>query len=118
MEPHDHGVLNGSLQLLGFQIAGSSSRPLPNRIRIKVEEMADQMLEKHLPVDGLQPPANTFAGTSCSFESNPPTESFPIDLTGFKLALRAIGNINSLIRVAVQNVLPSICAFESAARSS
>ena len=47
VEPHDYGVLNGSLQLLGYQIAGSSSRPLPNWIRMKVEEMADlEMLEK------------------------------------------------------------------------
>jgi hypothetical protein len=30
LEPHDHGVLNGSVQLLGYQIAGASSRPLPN----------------------------------------------------------------------------------------
>jgi len=47
VEPHDHGVLNGSLQLLGYQIAGSSSRPLPNWIRMNVEEMSDfEMLEK------------------------------------------------------------------------
>jgi len=50
VEPHDHGVLNGSLQLLGYQIAGSSSRPLPNWIRMKVEEMADlEMSEKTSP---------------------------------------------------------------------
>jgi hypothetical protein len=50
VEPHDHGVLNGSLQLLGYQIAGSSSRPLPNWIRMKVEEMADlEMSEKTFP---------------------------------------------------------------------
>jgi hypothetical protein len=29
LEPHDHGVLNGSVQLLGYQTAGSSSRPFP-----------------------------------------------------------------------------------------
>jgi hypothetical protein len=50
VEPHDHGVLNGSLQLLGYQIAGSSSRPLPNWIRMRVEEMADlEMLQKTFP---------------------------------------------------------------------
>jgi hypothetical protein len=50
VEPHDHGVLNGSLQLLGFQTAGSSSRPLPNWILMKVGEMADlQMLQKTFP---------------------------------------------------------------------
>lgn len=50
VEPHDHGVLNGSLQLLGYQIAGSSSRPLPNWILMKVQDMADlQMLETTFP---------------------------------------------------------------------
>ena len=47
VEPHDHGVLNGAIQLLGYQVAGSSSRPLPNWILMKVDEMADlEMLEK------------------------------------------------------------------------
>ena len=47
VEPHDQGVLNSAVQLLGYQIAGSSSRPLPNWILMKVNEMADlQMLEK------------------------------------------------------------------------
>jgi hypothetical protein len=47
VEPHDHGVLNSAVQLLGYQIAGSSSRPLPNWILMKVDEMADlEMLEK------------------------------------------------------------------------
>jgi hypothetical protein len=50
VEPHDHGILNGSVQLLGYQIAGTSSRPLPNWILMKVEEMADlQMLDKTFP---------------------------------------------------------------------
>jgi hypothetical protein len=47
VEPHDHGVLNGAVQLLGYQVAGFSSRPLPNWILMKVDEMADlEMLEK------------------------------------------------------------------------
>jgi hypothetical protein len=47
VEPHDYGILNGTAQLLGYQVAGSSSRPLPNWILMKVEEMADlEMLEK------------------------------------------------------------------------
>ena len=51
VEPHDHGVLNSSLQLLGYQVAGLSSRPLPNWILMKVDDMEDlHMLE------------NTFAG--------------------------------------------------------
>jgi hypothetical protein len=47
VEPHDHGVLNSAVQLLGFQIAGASSRPLPNWILMKVDEMSDlEVLEK------------------------------------------------------------------------
>jgi hypothetical protein len=47
VEPHDHGVLNGAVQLLGYQVAGSSSRRLPNWILMKVDEMVDlEMLEK------------------------------------------------------------------------
>jgi hypothetical protein len=41
VEPHDHGVLNGTVQLLGYQVAGLSSRPLPNWILMKVDEMED-----------------------------------------------------------------------------
>ncbi len=37
VEPHDHGILNGSVQLLAYQTAGSSSRPLPNWIFMKTE---------------------------------------------------------------------------------
>jgi hypothetical protein len=41
---HDHGILNGSVQLLGYQIAGSSSRPLPNWLLMKTDEIADLVL--------------------------------------------------------------------------
>jgi hypothetical protein len=51
VEPHDHGILNGTVQLLGYQVAGSSSRPLPNWILMKVTEM-----------EGLGMLENTFAG--------------------------------------------------------
>ena len=51
LEPHDHGILNGSVQLLAWQIAGSSSRPLPNWLLMKVDEIA-----------GLITLANTFSG--------------------------------------------------------
>src|SRR5215470_2648212 len=44
VEPHDHGILNGSVQLLGYQIAGSSSRPLPNWLLTKVNEIVDLKL--------------------------------------------------------------------------
>jgi hypothetical protein len=47
VEPHDHGVLNGAVQLLGYQVAGASSRPLPNWILMKVNEMGHlEVLEK------------------------------------------------------------------------
>jgi len=46
VEPHDHGVLNGAVQLLGYQVAGSSSRRLPNWILMKVDEMADLKLSE------------------------------------------------------------------------
>jgi hypothetical protein len=41
IEPHDHGILNGSVQLLAWQVDGASSRPLPNWILMKVDEMVD-----------------------------------------------------------------------------
>jgi WYL domain len=44
VEPHDHGVRNGSLQLLGYQVRGSSSRPLPNWLTTKVDEISELSL--------------------------------------------------------------------------
>ncbi len=44
LEPHDHGILNGSVQLLAYQVAGSSSRPLPNWILMKLDEIYDMVL--------------------------------------------------------------------------
>jgi len=41
LEPHDHGVLNGSVQLLGYQTDGSSSRPIPNWLLMKTDEISD-----------------------------------------------------------------------------
>ena len=47
VEPHDHGVLNSTVQLLGYQVAGLNTRPLPNWILMKVDEMEDlEVLEK------------------------------------------------------------------------
>ena len=43
-EPHDHGILGGTVQLLSWQVAGSSSRPLPNWLLTKVDEMSDIIL--------------------------------------------------------------------------
>lgn len=39
VEPHDHGILNGSVQLLAYQTAGSSGRPLPNWILMKTDKI-------------------------------------------------------------------------------
>lgn len=39
VEPHDHGILKGSVQLLAWQVAGSSSRPLPNWLLMKVDDI-------------------------------------------------------------------------------
>jgi hypothetical protein len=39
VEPHDYGILNGSVQLLAYQVGGSSSRPLPNWLLMKVGEI-------------------------------------------------------------------------------
>jgi hypothetical protein len=44
VEPHDHGIRAGSVQLLSWQVAGSSSRPLPNWLLTKVDEMTDLVL--------------------------------------------------------------------------
>jgi hypothetical protein len=41
VEPHDHGIRNGSVQLLARQVEGFSSRPLPNWLLMKVDEMTD-----------------------------------------------------------------------------
>jgi hypothetical protein len=41
LEPHDHGILNGSVQLLAYQVGGSSSRPFPNWMLMKVDEIYD-----------------------------------------------------------------------------
>jgi hypothetical protein len=41
LEPHDHGILNGSVQLLGYQTAGLSSRPIPNWLLMKTDEISD-----------------------------------------------------------------------------
>jgi hypothetical protein len=44
-EPYDHGILNSSVQLLSWQVAGASSRPLPNWLLTKVDEMSDLVLQ-------------------------------------------------------------------------
>ncbi len=50
LEPHDHGILNGSVQLLAYQVGGSSSRPLPNWILMKANEITDlELLDQVFP---------------------------------------------------------------------
>ena len=41
VEPHDYGVHNGSVKLLGYQVGGSSGSPLPNWRWMEVNSMAD-----------------------------------------------------------------------------
>jgi len=50
LEPHDHGILNCSVQLLAYQVGGSSSRRLPNRILMKADEIIDlELLDQIFP---------------------------------------------------------------------
>lgn len=50
LEPHDHGILNGSVQLLAYQVGGSSSRRLPNWILMKADEITDlELLDQTFP---------------------------------------------------------------------
>ena len=44
VEPHDHGILNSSVQLLSWQVAARSTRHLPNWLLTKVDEMTDLVL--------------------------------------------------------------------------
>jgi hypothetical protein len=50
LEPHDHGILKGSVQLLGYQTAGASSRPLPNWLLMKTDEIVNlELLDQTFP---------------------------------------------------------------------
>ena len=69
IEPHDHGILNGSVELLAYQVGGSSSRPRPNWILMKANEITDlELLDQIFREVGLPLPANISNGTSCSSE--------------------------------------------------
>ena len=49
-EPHDYGILDGSVKLFTFQIAGSSSKPLPNWRMMFVAEISDaQIMDQTFP---------------------------------------------------------------------
>ena len=72
-EPHDHGILNGSVQLLSWQVGGSSSRPLPNWLLTKVDEITDlELWTRPSRADARRPPVNTSNGMCSSSASNQP----------------------------------------------
>jgi len=41
VEPHDYGVHKGSVKLLGYQLAGASSGPLPNWRWFEIDLVTD-----------------------------------------------------------------------------
>src|SRR3954463_1924152 len=64
-EPHDHGILKGSVQLLSWQVAGRSSRPLPNWLLAKVDEsLIWHCWIRSSRVDARLQPVNTSNGMS------------------------------------------------------
>jgi hypothetical protein len=72
IEPHDHGILNGSVQLLAWQVDGASSRPLPNWLLTKVDEMVDLTTQADtFPGGRPLESADVSNGTSYSSEYNP-----------------------------------------------
>jgi hypothetical protein len=91
-EPHDHAILNGSVQLLSWQVDGRSSRPLPNRLLTKVDEITDlELMDQTFPGGRPRQPVNTLNGmcsssgsdqpnaNSMSFQNENPVEtSYPI----------------------------------------
>src|ERR1700675_3632081 len=50
VEPHDYGVHNGSVKLLGYQVGGSSSGKLPNWRWMEADLISDiQVLSQTFP---------------------------------------------------------------------
>ena len=50
VEPHDYGVQKGSIKLLGYQLAGASSGPLPNWRWFDVDSItAISLLDRKFP---------------------------------------------------------------------
>ena len=41
LEPHDHGILKGAVQLLGYQVGGKSTRKIPDWILMKTDEISE-----------------------------------------------------------------------------
>src|SRR5271154_1573718 len=68
VEPHDYGEHNGVIKLLTWQIAGSSSGPLPNWRWMEPALISDAQLLDQRPslADAHRHPASITNGTSCS----------------------------------------------------
>lgn len=50
VEPHDYGIQNGSVKLLGYQVAGSSGGRLPNWRWMETDLISDlQLLDQTFP---------------------------------------------------------------------
>ncbi len=50
VEPHDYGIHNGVAKLLGYQVGGSSSGPLPNWRWMETDLISDiQLLNRTFP---------------------------------------------------------------------
>ena len=50
LEPHDYGIHNGSVKLLGYQVGGASSGRLPNWRWLEVNSISDiRMLDRTFP---------------------------------------------------------------------
>jgi hypothetical protein len=67
VEPHDYGVQNGSIKLLGYQLAGASSGPLPNWRWFEVDLITDiRLLDRKFPGGrGGGPRGTIINGTNC-----------------------------------------------------
>lgn len=75
LEPHDHGILNGSVQLLGYQVAGASSRPLPNWLRMKTDEIVNlELLDQTFPGGRPTPTGNHTRWDKLFIRVKPPSE--------------------------------------------
>jgi hypothetical protein len=78
LEPHDHGILNGSVQLLGYQIAGKSSRRLPNWLRMRTDEVVNlEVLDQTFPGGRPTAAGNHTRWANFSFALDPPDGSTP-----------------------------------------
>ena len=76
MEPHDYGEHNGVIKLLTWQIAGSSTSPLPNWRWM--EQTSSPTLSYSIRpslADVRRHPASITNGTSCSLESSRPVRT-------------------------------------------